>query len=130
MRLARCGWRFTATGIYGLLSFVTSERRREMGLRLALGARRGDILALVVGRGAALVVVGLAAGIPAGAAATRLLESFLFGIGQLDAGTFLAAPLVVAAAAASDIVIAGGSLHGVEMRRWSPRSTASELGIG
>ena len=88
-----------ATGIYGLLSFVTSERRREMGLRLALGARRGDILALVVGRGAALVVVGLAAGIPAAAAATRLLESFLFGIGQLDGRTFLAAPLVVAAAA-------------------------------
>ena len=70
-----------------------------MGLRLALGARRGDILALVVGRGAALVVVGLAAGIPAAAAATRLLESFLFGIGQLDGRTFLAAPLVVAAAA-------------------------------
>ncbi len=89
----------TATGIYGLLSFVTSERRREMGLRLALGARRGDILALVVGRGAALVVVGLAAGIPAAAAATRLLESLLFGIGQLDGRTFLAAPLVVAAAA-------------------------------
>ena len=88
-----------ATGIYGLLSFVTSERRREMGLRLALGARRGDILALVVGRGAALVVVGLAAGIPAAAAATRLLESFLFGIGQLDGRTFLVAPLVVAAAA-------------------------------
>ena len=89
----------TATGIYGLLSFVTSERRREMGLRLALGARRGDILALVVGRGAALVVVGLAAGIPAAAAATRLLESLLFGIGQLDGRTFLAAPLLVAAAA-------------------------------
>ena len=88
-----------ATGIYGLLSFVTSERRREMGLRLALGARRGDILALVVGRGAALVVLGLAAGIPAAAAATRLLDSFLFGIGQLDGRTFLAAPLVVAAAA-------------------------------
>ena len=88
-----------ATGIYGLLSFVTSERRREMGLRLALGARRGDILALVVGRGAALVVLGLAAGIPAAAAATRLLENFLFGIGQLDGRTFLAAPLVVASAA-------------------------------
>ena len=88
-----------ATGIYGLLSFVTSERRREMGLRLALGARRGDILALVVGRGAALVVLGLAAGVPAAAGATRLLDSFLFGVGQLDGRTFLAAPLVVAAAA-------------------------------
>ena len=88
-----------ATGIYGLLSFVTSERRREIGLRLALGARRGDILALVVGRGAALVVLGLAVGVPAAAAGTRLLESFLFGIGELDSRTFLAAPLVVAAAA-------------------------------
>ncbi len=88
-----------ATGIYGLLSFVTSERRREMGLRLALGARRGDILALVVGRGVVLVVVGFAAGLPAAAVATRLLESFLFGIGQLDGRTFLAAPLVMAAAA-------------------------------
>ena len=88
-----------ATGIYGLLSYVTSERRREMGLRLALGARRGDILSLVVGRGAALVVLGLAAGIPAAAAATRLLESFLFGIAPLDGGTFLAVPLVVAASA-------------------------------
>ena len=88
-----------ATGIYGLLSFLASERRREMGLRLALGARRGDILALVVGRGAALVVLGLVVGIPAAAAGMRLLESFLFGIGQLDGRTFLAAPLVVAAAA-------------------------------
>ena len=88
-----------ATGIYGLLSYVTSERRREMGLRLALGARRNDILALVVGRGVALVVLGLAAGIPAAAAATRLLESFLFGIAPLDSRTFLAVPLVVAATA-------------------------------
>ena len=88
-----------ATGIYGLLSYVTSERRREMGLRLALGARRGDILALVVGRGAALVVVGLVAGVPVAAAAMRLLESFLFGIAPLDGRTFLAVPLVVAAAA-------------------------------
>ena len=88
-----------ATGIYGLLSYVTSERRREMGLRLALGARRGDILALVVGRGAALVVLGLVAGVPAAAAATRLLESFLFGIAPLDSRTFLAVPLVVAGAA-------------------------------
>ena len=88
----------SATGIYGLLSYVTSERRREMGLRLALDARRGDILALVVGRGAALVVLGLAAGVPA-AAATRLLESFLFGIAPLDGRTFLAVPLVLAGAA-------------------------------
>ena len=89
----------SATGIHGLLSYVTSERRREMGLRLALGARRGDILALVVGRGAALVVLGLAAGVPAAAAATRLLESFLFGIAPLDGRTFLAVPLVLAGAA-------------------------------
>lgn len=88
-----------ATGIYGLLSYITSERRREMGLRLALGARRGDILALVVGRGAALVVLGLAVGVPTAAAATRLIESFLFGIAPLDGPTFLAVPLVVAAAA-------------------------------
>lgn len=87
------------TGIYGLLSFITSERRREMGLRLALGARRGDILELVIGQGTALVVLGLAVGIPAAAAGSRLLDSFLFGITRLDSRTFLAVPLVVAAAA-------------------------------
>ena len=88
-----------ATGIYGLLSYVTSERRREMGLRLARGARRADILALVVGQGAALVALGLAAGLPAAAVAMHLLESFLFGIARLDSRTFLAAPLVLATAA-------------------------------
>jgi predicted permease len=88
-----------AFGIYGLLSYTVAQRRGEIGIRMALGARRGDILALVVRQGAALVAAGGVIGLFAAAASSRVLESLLYGVTADDRLTFAAAPLVVVAVA-------------------------------
>ena len=84
-----------AFGIYGLLSYTVSQRRREIGVRMALGAQRGDIVTLVVRQGAALVALGAVAGLLAAAASSRVLASFLVGVTTADRLTFVAAPLVL-----------------------------------
>ena len=88
-----------ASGLYGLLSYTVAQRRREIGVRMALGAQARDILALVVHQGAALVTAGAVAGLLAAAAASRILESFLFGVTPYDHLTFVGAPLFLAAVA-------------------------------
>ena len=88
-----------AFGIYGLLSYTVAQRRGEIGIRMALGARRGDILALVFRQGAAVVVAGGVIGVFAAAASARVLESLLYGVDTDDPLTFIAAPLVVVAVA-------------------------------
>ena len=88
-----------AFGIYALLSYTVSQRRREIGVRMALGARRGDVLALVVRQGAGLVAAGTLLGLVAAAGSARLLESFLFDVATGDRLTFVAAPLVLAGVA-------------------------------
>ena len=84
-----------AFGVYGLLSFTVAQRRREIGVRMALGARRRDILALVVGQGALLVTAGAVAGSLGAFASSRLIESFLVGVEARDDVTFVAAPLLL-----------------------------------
>ena len=88
-----------AAGIYGLLSYTVAQRRGEIGIRMALGARRGDILGLVVRQGAMLVAAGAVVGLAAAAASSRVLESFLYGVATDDRLTFVAAPLVLVAVA-------------------------------
>ena len=88
-----------AFGIYGLLSYTVSQRRREIGVRMALGAQRGDIVTLVVRQGAALVAAGAVVGLLAALASSRVLESFLYGITTADRLTFVGAPLVLVAVA-------------------------------
>ena len=88
-----------AFGVYALLSYTVSQRRREIGVRMALGAQRGDIMALVVRQGGALVASGAVLGLLAAAATARILERFLYGIATNDGMTFAAAPLVLVAAA-------------------------------
>ena len=88
-----------AFGLYGLLSYTVAQRRGEIAIRMALGARRGDVLALVVRQGAALVATGAVVGLAAAAASSRILESFLYGIATDDRLTFVAAPLALVAAA-------------------------------
>jgi ABC-type antimicrobial peptide transport system permease subunit len=75
------------------------ERTREFGLRMALGARASDILRLVLGGGAHIAGVGVAIGIAASAAMTRLLGSLLYGVTPLDPVTFFAAPAILAVTA-------------------------------
>jgi predicted permease len=92
-----------AIGIYGVVAFSVARRTQEIGVRMALGARRGDVLRLVVGQGARLAVVGVAIGIAASVAITRLLSSLLFGVSATDPITFagVAALLSVVALLAS-----------------------------
>ena len=86
-----------AFGVYGLLSYTVAQRRGEIAVRMALGAQRGDVLALVVRQGAALVAAGAVVGLAAAAAASRVLESFLYGIATDDRLTFVAAPIALVA---------------------------------
>lgn len=91
-----------AIGLYGVVSYTVSERTREVGLRVALGAGRGDILRLVLGSALKTAAAGLVIGLAAAAVLTRFLEGQLFGVAALDPGALGAAVavlLIVAAAA-------------------------------
>jgi putative ABC transport system permease protein len=89
-----------AVGLYGVLGFYVSQRTREIGLRVALGARPGQIFSQVFRQGAVMTMGGIAAGIAAGAAVTQLIVSLLYGVGRWDALSFLTAPVVLMAVAA------------------------------
>ena len=84
-----------ASGLYGLVNYTVRRRRRELGVRLALGAQSGDVLRLVLWRAGVLTAVGIVLGLPAGVAATRILESVLFGVTPMDMPTVGAVTLVV-----------------------------------
>ncbi|MCA1815293.1 MAG: ABC transporter permease [Acidobacteria bacterium] len=86
-------------GIYGVVAYSVAQRTREFGIRIALGARAGDILRLVLGRGSLPVFVGLAVGLAAAAASTRLLAAFFYGLAATDPATFAAAAALLAAVA-------------------------------
>src|SRR5512146_2816741 len=80
-----------AIGIYGVVSYVVAQRQREIGIRMALGARRSHVLQLMLGQGARMALAGLVAGIGAAFALTRLMASMLYGVKSTDAITFLLA---------------------------------------
>jgi putative ABC transport system permease protein len=98
-------------GIYGVVSYTVAQRRREIGIRLALGAQRGQVLGMIVKRALVLVGIGIATGLGAAAGLTRMITSQLFGVSPLDASTHLvvALSLIAAASLASYVSARRGS---------------------
>jgi putative ABC transport system permease protein len=88
-----------AMGVYGVVSYSVAQRTREIGIRLALGARELDVLRLVAGRGMILVTAGLAVGLAFAFALTRFMEGVLYGVSATDALTFAAVVLLLAGVA-------------------------------
>lgn len=84
-------------GIYGVMSFVVTQRTQEMGIRIALGAQTRDVLKLVLKNGMALAIIGVIVGMVSAFALTRLLKSVLFGVTTTDAATFAVVPIGVIA---------------------------------
>lgn len=88
-----------SVGIYGVMALSTTQRTREMGIRFALGASRADVLRLILGQGISLIGVGLLAGLAGAFAASRALNSLLYGVGSLDAAALIGALVTLAAVA-------------------------------
>jgi predicted permease len=86
-------------GIYGVMAYAVSQRTRELGIRMALGASRGDVLRLVVMQGLRLTVMGVVFGLAVSVAITRLVVSLLYSVSPTDVVTFTVVPLLLAAAA-------------------------------
>ncbi len=102
-----------AVGLYGTVSYLVGRRRKEIGIRLALGAQRSQVRSLVLGQGLRLAAAGVGAGLLLALATTRLLGSILFGVSELDPLSFIAMPLVLFAVSA--------------LATWIPAARASEV---
>jgi ABC-type antimicrobial peptide transport system permease subunit len=89
----------SAVGVYGVMAYLASARTREIGIRVALGARRSDVLGLVLRQILVLTALGIVSGLAGAAGVTRYLEGMLFGLTPLDPTTFIAVALVFASVA-------------------------------
>jgi putative ABC transport system permease protein len=106
-------------GLYGVVAHGVAQRTREVGVRVALGARRGDIVRLVLGHALALVAGGVAAGLGAAIISTRYLGSLVYGVSPYDPATL--------AAAAALLVIVAIVAHAMPLRRALRIDPASAL---
>jgi putative ABC transport system permease protein len=88
-----------AIGVFGVMSYTVAQRTREIGIRIALGAQRSSVTRMVVGRAMGLVAAGLVPGLACAYAATRLMETLLFGVSALDPGDLAATAAVLCAVA-------------------------------
>jgi predicted permease len=84
-----------AAGVYGVVSYLVARRTREIGIRMAMGARPADVLGMVIGETMVLVLVAIAFGLGGAWALTRYIRSMLYGVTELDAMTFGLAPVVL-----------------------------------
>jgi predicted permease len=94
-----------AVGLYGVMSYLVTQSTRDIGVRVALGARPGDIIGMVVRQGMELSALGILAGLAGAAALTRVMGSLLFGVSTTDLATFAAVPALLAAVAFAATVI-------------------------
>jgi putative ABC transport system permease protein len=89
----------SVVGVYGVISYSVAQQTREFGIRMALGAQAGDVLRMVIKRGMALVLIGIAIGLGGAFAVTRVMQTLLFGVSVTDPLTFVAVPLLLATVA-------------------------------
>jgi ABC-type antimicrobial peptide transport system permease subunit len=94
-----------ALGLYGVTSYAVQRRAPEIGIRMALGAQRGDVLGLVMRQSLTLTFVGIALGLAGAAAVTRYVRSMLFGLTPLDPATFIGVAIVFALVATAAAAI-------------------------
>ena len=95
----------SAVGVYGVLAFAVLQRTRELAIRLALGATRIDVAAMVLREGAVMTVIGVALGVAGAWSSSRLIASFLYGVQPSDPLAFVAGPVMLAAVAVVACVI-------------------------
>ncbi len=88
-----------SVGIYGVLAYSVNQRRREIGIRMSLGAQRRDVLQLFLSQGMAVTLLGIVIGLGGAWAVTRIMRSLLFSVSPTEPLVFLAVPLVFAAVA-------------------------------
>jgi putative ABC transport system permease protein len=98
--LGSLGLALAVVGVYGVVSFAASQRTHEIGVRVALGAQRADILKLIVGQGLGLVSIGIGIGVAASLLLARAVAKMLFGISAYDPITFVGVALLLGAVAA------------------------------
>jgi putative ABC transport system permease protein len=89
-----------AVGLYGVVSYTVSQRTQEIGVRMAMGAQRGDVVRLIVGGGMKLTLVGIVIGLSAAAALSRMIQAMLFEVAPSDPASYAATALLLLAVAA------------------------------
>jgi len=94
------GLTLASVGLYGVIAYLATQRTREIGIRVALGAQRADIVRMVVGQGLRLALAGVCVGIAAALVATRAIAAVLYGVSATDSLTFVAVPLTLLGVAA------------------------------
>jgi ABC-type lipoprotein release transport system permease subunit len=102
---AATGLLMAIIGLYGVVSFVAQQRTQEIGIRMALGASRGDVLRLILGEGLRLVAIGAAIGLLASLALARVMQAVLFGVDSHDPASFAVATALLAAVALLAVLI-------------------------
>jgi ABC-type antimicrobial peptide transport system permease subunit len=94
-----------AIGTYGILSYMVTERQREIGIRMALGAGHGQVVRLVLGQGLSIAIVGIALGVGGAFGLSRLVRSLLYGVSPSDPATYALVAAVIAAVATAACVV-------------------------
>jgi ABC-type antimicrobial peptide transport system permease subunit len=97
--LGTIGLLLASVGLYGIIAYSVSRRTREIGIRLALGARGSGVMGMIVGEGMRLATVGVVVGLLLAAGAARLIAGFLFSVSPLDTPTYIGMSLVFVAVA-------------------------------